>query len=100
MVLSGLMAAVGHRLMRSSSAVTLLRRPSIVYRRLRLLLRRLSMEIWNTVRVCWSPVGLIGMSLIVVRMAIIAPGWLRYVRYHLHTSWNNACGTTATGGVR
>lgn len=95
-----LMGSVLWRLMWSSSCIALLRRTAIVYGRLRLLLRRLTMEIRHAIRVCRRTLWLIVMSSIVVRMTILAPSRLRHIRNNLHTSGDNPSRSSTSSRIR
>lgn len=87
-------------LMWSSSGITLLRRTAIMYRRLRLLLGRLTMKIWDAIRICRRSLWLIIMPSIVVRMTILASSRLRHVRDNLHTAGNNTSRSSTSGSIR
>lgn len=58
------------------------------------------MEIWYTIRICGCTLGLIGMPLIIIWVAILTTGWLRDIRNNLHSTWDDACRPTAPGGIR
>lgn len=77
-------------LVRAGTSVAAMRRPSIVYWGLCLLLGWLTMEIWYAIRVRRSALGLIIVALVVVRMAVLTPGRLRHVRDNLHTPRHDA----------
>lgn len=100
MAMGRLVSSVLWRLMWSSSGVTLLRRTPIVYGRLRLLLGRLTMKIWDAIRVCRRTLWLIVMSSIVVRMTILASSRLRHVRDDLHTAGNDASRSSTSSSIR
>ena len=101
MTLSRLMACVLHRLMRTSCSVTrLLRRTTVMHRSLRLLLRWLSMEVRDTVRISRCTISLVIMSLEVIGMAIVTAGRLGYIWHDLHAARNNTRRSTATCGIR
>ena len=100
MAMGRLMGSVLWRLMRSSSRITLLGRAAIVYGRLRLLLRWLTMKIWHAIRVCRRTLWLIIVSSIVVGMTVLASGRLRYVRDDLHTAGNDTSRSSTSSSIR
>ena len=100
MTMGWLVGSVLWRLMWSSSSISLLRRTAIVYGRLSLLLGRLTMKIWDAIRVCRRTLWLIVMSSIVVRMTILASSRLRDVRDDLHTAGNDTSRSSTSSGIR
>ena len=100
MALSRLMACVLHRLMRTSCSVTrLLRRTTVMHRSLRLLLRWLSVEVRDTVRISRCTISLVIMSLEVIGMTIVTAGRLWYIWHDLHAARNNTRRSAATCGI-
>ena len=100
MAMGWLMGSVLRRLMGSSSRIALLRRTAIVYGRLRLLLGRLTMKIWHAIRICRRTLWLIGVSSIIVRMAILTSGRLGHVRNNLHTTGNDTSRPSTSSSIR
>ena len=99
--LGRLMWCMLHGLMRTSCSIRrLLRRTAIVHRSLRLLLLwRLSMEIRDTIRVSRCAISLIIVSFVVVRVAIVTTGRLRYIRHNLHAARNNTRRSTTSRSI-
>lgn len=58
------------------------------------------MEIRNTIGVGRGTMRLIIVSLVVVRMTVLTPGWLRYIWNNLHPPRDNAGRATGASGVR
>lgn len=87
-------------LVRSSTGVAAVRGPAIVYWGLCLLLGWLTMEIWYTIGVRRSALGLIVMALVVVGMTVLTSSRLRHIRDNLHTPRHNASWSTTARSVR
>lgn len=100
MAMGWLMGSMLWRLMWSSSGIALLRRTTIVYGSLRLLLGRLTMKIWDAIRICRRTLWLIIMSSIVVRMTILAASRLRHVRDDLHAAGNDTGRPSTSSSIR
>ena len=104
MAMCRLMTRVRHRLMWSSSSITVLRRSTIVYRCLRLLLLlllwRLPVKVRDAIRIGRGALRLIVMTLVVIWMAIISSSRLRYVWNDLHTTGDNTSWSATTSRIR
>ncbi len=99
--LRGVMSTVWLRLMRAGAGVALPGRArSIVQRRLRMLLRSLTVQVRHAVRVRRSTVSLIGVLPVIVWMTPLTTSSLRNIWHHLHSSRDGASGPTGPRCVR
>ena len=105
MAMRRLMTSMRDGLMGSRSSISMLRGAAIVrwclrcLRLLLLLLRWLSMKVWNTIWIGWCALRLIVVALEVVRMAIVPSSRLGNVRNDLHASGNDTGWPTTTSSI-